>query len=332
VSSRLVDAFTTPWTADPSGRFTVRSDPSAARFGADRRGLEVVATPGAAGDPPPFAEQAYAPALDLRNDAELRLWMRSTRAGDDGPARPAYLALEADTVPAAAAPWRRLVRIGAANRWELARLGLDDMPAPIRRAVGVLRLRSLDPEIAFTAALDDLLAVTPQPFADVDTALIARFSAYRVGMRTVAAILDLPEVPGTRTAPYLLITPWSAELTARPGAELVADRTDRGASVRPAPVDLLLAFRLDVYARSRAEKTTLLDRVAADLLAPLVVAGVAVDLEPFAGPPDPPGRTPLYVRLRVPVETGPRAFHPLAQGLLAVGHVDDRPGAEALPV
>jgi hypothetical protein len=148
VSSRLVDAFTTPWTADPSGRFTVRSDPSAARFGADRRGLEVVATPGATGDPPPFAEQAYAPALDLRDDAELRLWVRSTRAGDDGPARPAYLALEADTVPAAAAPWRRLVRIGAANRWELARLGLDDMPAPIRRAVGVLRLRSLDPEIA----------------------------------------------------------------------------------------------------------------------------------------------------------------------------------------
>jgi len=87
-----------------------------------------------------------------------------------------------------------------------------------------------------------------------------------------------------------------------------------------------------VVARSRAEKTTLLDRVAADLLAPLVVAGVAVDLEPFAGPPDPPGRTPLYVRLRVPVETGPRAFQPLAQGLLAVGHVDDRPGAEALPV
>jgi hypothetical protein len=332
VSSRLVDAFTTPWTADPSGRFTVRSDPCAARFGADRRGVEVVATPGAAGDPPPFAEQAYAPALDLRDDAELRLWVRSTRASDDGPARPAYLALEADTAPAAAAPWRRLLRIRAANRWELARLGLDDMPAAIRRAVGVLRLRSLDPEIAFTAALDDLLAVTPQPFADVDTALIARFSAYRVGTRTVAAILDLPEVPGTRTAPYLLITPWSAQLTPRPGAELVTDRTARGASVRPAPVDLLLAFRLDVHARSRAEKTTLLDRVAADLLAPLVVAGVPVDLEPFAGPPDPPGRTPLYVRLRVPVETGPRAFQPLAQGLLAVGHVDDRPGAEALPV
>jgi len=333
VSSRLVDAFTTPWTSDPSGRFSVRSDPSAARFGADRRGLEVVATAGAAGDAPPFAEQAYAPALDLRDDDELRLWVRSTRAGDDGPARPAYLALEADTAPAAAAPWRRLLRIGAANRWELARLGLDDMPTAIRRAVGVLRLRSLDPEIAFTAALDDLLAVTPQPFADVDAALIARFDgAYRVGTRAVAVILDLPEVPGTRTAPYLLITPWSAELTPRPGAELVTDRTDRGASVRPAPVDLLLAFRLDVYARSRVEKATLLDRVAADLLAPLVVAGIAVDLEPFAGPPDPPGRTPLYVRLRVPVETGPRAFHPLAQGLLAVGHVDDRPGAEALPV
>ncbi len=310
----------------------MRSDPSAARFGADRRGLEVVATPGAAGDPAPYAERMRVPALDLRDDSELRLWVRSTRAGDDGPGRPAYLALEADTVPAAAAPWRRLLRIGAANRWELARFGLDDMPTAIRRAVGVLRLRSLDPEIAFTAALDDLLAVTPQPFADVDAALIARFAgAYQVGPRTVAAILDLPEVAGTRTAPYLLITPWSAELTPRPGADLIADRTGGGASVRPAPVDLLLAFRLDVHARSRAEKTTILDRMAADLLTPLVVAGAPVDLEPFAGPPDPPGRTPLYVRLRVPFESGPRAFHPLAQGLLAVGHVDDRPGAEALP-
>jgi hypothetical protein len=76
----------------------------------------------------------------------------------------------------------------------------------------VLRLRSLDPTVAFAASIDDLLATTMEPLQDVDTALLAgvdrQFQVSIEGTLTdVSAIVDLPENPGERTPPYILITP-----------------------------------------------------------------------------------------------------------------------------
>jgi len=104
-----------------------------------------------------------------------------------------------------------LLPVTGANTWELQRIWLGDMTAALRRAVGFLRLRSLDGTIAFTAAVDDLIATAPRAIEDVDAALLARLDGvWRVpvaGVSTaVPAILDLPESPGTRTAPYVLVT------------------------------------------------------------------------------------------------------------------------------
>ena len=95
--------------------------------------------------------------------------------------------------------------------WELHRLWLGDMPNTLRQDVGFMRLRSLDPTIAFNASMEDLIAATPEPIQDVGAAMLARQDGrYQVQVEAVntdvPAILDLPENPGTRPMPYILIT------------------------------------------------------------------------------------------------------------------------------
>lgn len=335
MSSRLIDGFAAPWTSD-SPRWVVTSTTGASRFGRGARGMQVVAAVGPA--PAPSAAAQQTPALDLRDDAELRLWLRSTLAGDGRPGRPVYLTLEADTDPASGAPWRRPLPVGRARTWELHRLWLGDMPTPIRSAVAVLRLRGLDPTAAFTAALSDLLAVTPRAIADTEQALLARLhDRYRVpaapgpGTTTLPAGFAGPGVAAP-APPAIAITAWRVVPAARPeGPEAVDNRTPTGAAIRAASSVVGLEYRIDVIAADRGDTAHVLDAMVIDLLRPLVVAGAPIAVEPFAGPPEPSGRTPLFVRLSVPVETGGREFHGLARPLLAVGHIDDRPGAEALP-
>jgi hypothetical protein len=185
--------------------------------------------------------------------------------------------------------------------------------------------------------LDDLLAVRPRALADLDDALVARLDgtytvAGAAGDVAVPAVLDVPEAPGTPAAPHLLVTTLALVPLGRPGAgeALVADRTDTGGSVRPVPIRLRVDLRIDAVVEDRAQKVALLDALVVDLARPLVVAGVPYVLEPFEGPAE-PGRSPLFVRLTLPQETGEPRFSDLAHALLAVGHIDDRPGAEALP-
>ena len=85
-------------------------------------------------------------------------------------------------------------------------LWLGDMPPALRQAVGFLRLVSLDGRIAFNAAVDDLLATTPDPVSGTDTALLQRldltWSVDVSGVPTpVPAVLDLPEALSVRTRP-----------------------------------------------------------------------------------------------------------------------------------
>lgn len=160
---RVVDDFSTPWSVDASGLWKATADPNAANLGADGYGMTIVASPGSAIGSDPFVQRVFSPALDLTDSVELRLWLRADRPATGAPQSPFYLFVEAATDPTNPNPaWSRFIRIGQANRWELQRLYLADMPAALRGSVGVLRLRGLDRTLGFTAAVDDLQAGVPQ--------------------------------------------------------------------------------------------------------------------------------------------------------------------------
>jgi hypothetical protein len=337
VTSVTVDEMAVPWEAS-SGLWSLSAEPSADALGRGGNGMAIRSAAGAASDPAPSAGRRFTPPLDLRDAEELRLWLRSSRPGDGRPETPFYLAFEAATdPPGAGAPWRRFLPVSQPDAWTLHRLWLGDMPAALREAVGFLRVQSLDATVAFDATLDDVVAVRPEPVADVQAALLARLE----DAVAASVILDVPENPGTRTRPFVLITPWSVvPLERRTGADEITDNyTDAGAFVRPAPASLQLEYRVDVFADDAAEKARLLEAIVGAFLsdARLVVANVPVSLLPFVPLDDEAtaaaaGRTPLYVRLTTDVETGPRRLLGFAAPFLLAGPADGRETAEVAPV
>jgi hypothetical protein len=141
--------------------------------------------------------------------------------------------------------------------WELHRLWLGDIPAGLRQAVGFLRFRSLEPAVAFTASIDDLIAA----------ALLARLDRrFRVPigvtLTDVPAIIDLPESPGERTPPYILIIPWSVQVIGQRGGsgEVIDNHTATGAIVRPSPREMQLEYCVDVFAQVRSQKALLMEQ------------------------------------------------------------------------
>jgi hypothetical protein len=155
----------------------------------------------------------------------------------------------------------------------------------------VLRLRSRDPTVAFAASIDDLLATTMEPLQDVDTALLAgvdrQFQVSIEGTLTdVSAIVDLPENPGERTPPYILITPWSVQAVGKRGGsgEIIGNYTTTGAFVRPAPQEIQLEYRIDVLAQVRSHNTLVMGHILGDFGARLrlVVNGEPLEMTPFA--------------------------------------------------
>jgi hypothetical protein len=207
------------------------------------------------------------------------------------------------------------------------------MPADLRQAVGVLRIAGLDPTIGFDAAVDDLVAVRPEAVNDVDAALLERFD----GILDVPAILDLPENPGARTPPFILITPWSVlPLERRAGTDEVVDNhTDGGAFVRPAPAMLQLEYRVDAFAGTRAQKARLVEAIVGEVLAHrrLIAANVPLTLEPFVPSNEDAatierGRTPLFLRVSNDVETATRRRLGYAVPFVLAGPSDGRETAE----
>jgi hypothetical protein len=346
VSSFPVDGMAVPWEAS-SPLWSLSADSSADAFGRGGLGMVIRAAAGDKSEPPPFAERRFTPPLDLRGADELRLWLRSTRPGDGGPARPFYLVLEATTdPPGAGTPWRRFLPVAQPDMFALHSLWLGDMPAGLRQALGVLRIRSLDVTVAFEAAVDDLVAVRPEAVQDVDGALLARFhNAFEVdvaGSRTpVPAILDVPENPGARTPPFILITPWSVvPLERRSGTdESIDNYTDGGAFVRTPPASLQLEFRLDVFAGDRTQKAQLLELIVGSILSDprLIAANAPLTVVPFVPSSEEaatiaPGRTPLFVRVNTEVETGPRRLLGFAVPFVLAGPADGRETAELTAV
>lgn len=333
MSSVVLDNLTTPWTADPSGLWVATTDAAARRPGVseDGLGMKLVATGGPAGTLPSI-RKTFAQPLDLRPWQELRLWLRSSRVGD-GRATPFYLAFEA---AAASAPnsftWGRLLPVTRPDVWELHRLWLADMPAPLRQATAALRLRSLDATLSFQAAVDELLAVTPQPVQDVEAALVKRLGKFDlvVNNKTVVvpALVDFPDAPAARTPPHILLTPWAIDpaVDVAGSGEVIDNYTPQGSYTRPPSRRLQLDYRIDVYTSERAQKTSLLDRILVEIGAQsrLAVAGELCDVTPLALSPQelvvtPPGRTPLFFRVTAMMETGSRSFQPRAVPFLVTG-------------
>jgi hypothetical protein len=332
LSASLVDGMVTAWQAS-SPLWSLSTDAAADATGRDGLGMMIRAAAGDEGDLAPSAQRTYTPPLDLRESDELRFWLRSSRPADGSATRPFYLAFEATTEPAAPPPWRRFLAVRQPDVWTLQRLWLDDMPADLRPAVGVLRIASLDATIAFDAAVDDLVAVRPEAVSDVDAALQECFD----GMLDVPAILDLPENPGPRTPPFILITPWSVlPREPRTGTDEVVDNhSEGGAFVRPAPAQVQLEYRIDVVADTRADKARLVEAIVGQLLTrrQLIAANVPLTLEPFVPSSEEaatiePGRTPLFLRVVTDVETGARRQLGYAVPFVLAGPSDGRETAE----
>ncbi len=304
--------------------------------------------------PRPFAQCIFppvgSPPLDLRQTEELRFWLRSSRPGDGSAGKPFYLAFEA-TGDSSELSWQRLLPIKQADVWEFHRLWLGDMPELLRQAVTTLRLSSLDGSIAFSAALGDVIAGTPEPLQDVESALLQRldnrFQVNVSGTPTdVPAIVDLPENPGGRTPPYILIIPWSVQAKGERGGsgelidnyKVVLKSTSSEppetietfeVTARPQVGQLQIEYAVDIYVDQRGQKTRLLDAILSDFSRNplLAVSGEPLALIPFLPDPEqvaeyfasPPGRTPLFYQVIAPIETGDRQWQTLIlQPLLIV--------------
>ena len=318
MSSRVIDDFTAAWQPDGSGLWTASASPSAARW--DGTGMLLTAGEGPGS---PFVRRTFAPALDLRDVTELRLWLRSSRAA----AGPFYLAFDAGTDA-----WQRNLRVDQANVWQLHRLWLGDMPEALRQSVATLRIRSLAP-VSFTAAVDELQAGTPQGIRDVETALRARIDNRFEG---APALYD---VPSDQAQPYITIVPFAVRaLPDNEGADVTDNETAGGASVRPYPRRLRLDYRIEVSAAQRAQRAAIIEGIVAEFAreSQLVVFGEPQKLLPFE--PDPllagpvaSGVTPLYYRTHTWLETGPRVQHTYAVPFLVTGQPDGVP-REVSPV
>jgi hypothetical protein len=266
---------------------------------------------------------------------ELRFWFRSDRAGGGSQNRPFYLSFEA---AGGGAVWQRLLPVQQPNVWELHRLWLGDMPDALRSAVSSFALRGLsspDSALSFQAVIGDVIATTPEPLQDVDSALLQalnnRFSVLDNRTSVPAqALVELPENPGDRALPYILIIPWSVQPQKELGGscELIDNYTENGVSyVRPPLATVQVDYAIDVFARTRAQKTRLLEGVLNyfNRHPYLTVNGDRIEVLSFVPPPEElsrfttPGRTPLFYRLTVQVETGDRQRQERAVPFLLVG-------------
>ncbi|PSR18681.1 hypothetical protein C8255_06050 [filamentous cyanobacterium CCP3] len=255
---------------------------------------------------------------------ELRFWFRSDRASGGSQNRPFYLSFE---VAGGGSTWQRLLPVQQPNVWELHRLWLGDMPDDLRSAVSSFTLRGLSSsngDLSFQAVIGDIIATTPEPIQDVDSALLKaldeRFRTVATGTATAAAVralVELPENPGTRALPYILIIPWSVQPQKELGGscELIDNYTENGVSyVRPPLSTVQVDYAIDVFAETRSQKIRLLEGVLNyfNRHPYLTVNGERIEVLSFVPPPEElsrfttPGRTPLFYRLTVQVETGDR--------------------------
>jgi hypothetical protein len=301
--------------------------------------------------PPPFVQRQFANPVDLRQMDEVRFWFRSSRSGDGGSTKPFYLVFEI-TDSSSSLSWRRFLPVKQADTWQLHQLWLGDMPEDLRQAVEIVRLGSLDSGISFTAALGDLIATTPTPIQDVDSAFLNRLDRrFQVVvddvLTDVPALVELPENPGSRNLPYILITPWSIQPQDNGAGSSglidnytpAANGRSQGAFSRPAQQSIRLDYAIDAFAGQRSQKASLLEQIISSLNRQsfLVINSEPISLTRFVPSAQEiaafvvPGRTPLFYQLLIRLETGDREFRPQASPFIQVGSGEGTT-SEPLPV
>jgi hypothetical protein len=341
MSSQMLEGS---WENNFTDLFTLTSISIPISNGENGVGTAIVGASSTITNPPPFVQYRFTASVDLSKVTELRFWFRSSRIGHASPENPFYLSIEATSDPPGLV-WSRLLPIRQTENWEFHRLWLEDMPNSLRQAVSFLKLRSLDAKVAFSSTISDPIAATLEPIQDVDTALLrrldGRFSALvRAILTNIPAFVDLPENPGDRTLPYILVTPWSVQPQRERGGsgEIIDNYTTEGAFVRPSPWLVQLDYSIDVFAQDRSQKTVLLDDILSSFSRQpfLMVAGEPFTIMPFTPSPEEtaryvsPGRTPLFYRLTVQVETGNRQFQRQAIPFLLMGSIESKGAAEAI--
>ena len=283
-------------------------------------------------DPPPFVQRQFANPVDLRQMDELRFWFRSSQSGDGRPVKPFYLVFEI-TDSSSSLSWRCFLPVKQSDVWQLHQIWLGDMSDTLRQAVTTFRLRSLDSGISFTATIGDLIATTPTPIQDVDSAFLNRLDKrFQVlvdeVLTDVPAVVELPENPEKRNLPYILITPWSIQPqdNGAGSSELIDNYTPaangrlQGAFIRPAQQSLRLDYSIDAFAGERSHKAYLLEQIMSSLNRQpfLVINGEPVTITRFTPSSQEiaayvvPGRTPLFYQVQIRIETGDRQFRPQA--------------------
>lgn len=347
----LQELFPRPWVLDADTPLWSLSATTAPGYVSEDATATMILARGGVANPPPFIQRQLLTPLDLRQIDELRFWFRSSRLGDGSSEKPFYLVFEI-TNSSSSLSWKRLVSVKQADVWQLHQMWLGDMPSSLRQAIEILRLHSLDAGIGFTAAIGDLIATTPTPIQDVDAVFLNRLNnRFQVVVdgtsMDVPAIIDLPENPGTRTLPHILITPWSIQLqdSTTGNGELVdnytlaANSSPAGAFIQPAQQPLRLNFSIDVFARERSQKAYLLEQILFSLHQQsfLVINGEPITITKFI-PSDQeiaayvtPGRTPLFYQVMIRMKTGERQFRPQAVPFI-LASPDTGTTPEAVPV
>lgn len=218
-------------------------------------------------------------AADLDDSDELRLVLRADRASAPGFYLELRLGSAAMPIQAPGNDWHRRIPIANAGQWDVVRVSLSDLPAPVRDAVTAVRLQCIDAGRAFTLAIDEVLAVRPAMVVDLEQALHAQLHE-RVSLAGTPVPAALVTAGGAWPAatPCIAIVPLDVRhLTERSGGaaqrcDFVAD----GYRLRPSPVPYEAVYAIEPVATARADQAVLMDFLLRTI-APLGVLRVAAN-------------------------------------------------------
>jgi hypothetical protein len=273
----------------PSSTLTVNAEPVQVRYGADNLSVRIDGSMGALG----HRLQWSLPPVDLRDDDELRLWLRGNRKGDGSTTCPFFLEMR---LGSAAMPlsdpanqWLRYLPVSQGNAWEQVRLSLFDLAPEVRGALSLLELRCIDASASFIVYIDDVLAVREQMIADVEAALLARLHRrIAVSGKLVPAAIHAAGGRRPKVSPCILITHYDIRYVDANGAN-ARNRRDfgrAGYALSPPSHTYQLFYRIDVFAAKRSAQTSILEFVLGTLgqRGELLVNGSPTSMESLALP------------------------------------------------
>src|SRR6266699_3778411 len=181
----------------PSTELSITNDTTLVRFETDKKSGLITASVKAKNH---LLRQDLPAALDLTGFDEIRLWLWSNRVANGSLAQPFFLEMRLASAAMGlqdpANGWMRSFQAPQAGEWQFVRLGLGDLPSPVRSAVNQLQLRCVDATTAFTCYLNDILAVHEEVIGDVDAALLEQLhQKASIAGTPVPAFLTHPENP-----------------------------------------------------------------------------------------------------------------------------------------